>query len=63
MATTMNERDLETWVIEQQAQANVENVTTLASSVNMEEQAQTSVDVRETSMTNVNKIEVELSKK
>jgi hypothetical protein len=29
----------------------------------MEEQAQTSVDVRETSMTNVNKIEVELSKK
>ncbi len=63
MAATMNEKDLEIGVIRQQAQANVENVATLASSENMEEQVQASVDVRETSMTNVNKIEVESSRK
>ncbi len=63
MATTMNERDLEIGVIRQQAQASVENVATLASSVNMEEQVQASVDVKETSMTNDNKFEVESSRK
>ncbi len=38
-------------------------MVTLASNVNMEEQVQVSVDAKETSMTNVNKIEVESSRK
>jgi hypothetical protein len=38
-------------------------VATLALNVNMEEQVQVGFDVKETSMTNVNKIEVESSRK
>ncbi len=63
MAAAMNERDLEIKVIRQQTQANVENVTTLDSNVNMEEHRQASVHVRETSTTNINKIEVESNRK
>lgn len=63
MAVAMNERDLETGVIRQHAQVNVKNVATLALNVNMEEQVQVGFDVKETSMTNVNKIEVESSRK
>jgi hypothetical protein len=38
-------------------------VTTLDSNVNMEEHGQASVHVRETSTTNINKIEVESNRK
>jgi CRISPR/Cas system-associated endoribonuclease Cas2 len=46
----------------QQTQVGVKHVVALALSGNVEERVQTSVDVGETSTTNVNKIEVELQK-
>jgi hypothetical protein len=47
---------------DQQVQVGVEEVTALASSRNMEEQMQVGVDVGETYVTNVSRIEVELQK-
>jgi hypothetical protein len=38
MGGAMNEEDLETWVIKQQVQANVENVVALTPNGNIEEQ-------------------------
>ncbi len=58
----MNEEDLETRVIEQQAQVDVEDVGALISSENIEKQVQVGVDVGEKFTTHVNKIEFELQK-
>jgi hypothetical protein len=62
MGGAMNEKDLETKVIGQQAQVGVEDVHTLTLSGNIEKQMQADVDVGETSTINVNRIEVELQK-
>ncbi len=62
MAFIMNEIDLETKVIGQQVQVGVEDELTLAFNGNMEEQVQANVDVRETFMVDVSRIEVELQK-
>jgi hypothetical protein len=60
MGGAMNEEDLETWVIKQQVQTIVEDVATLTPNGNIEEQVQTHVDIGETSMVDVSKIEAEL---
>ncbi len=59
----MNEEDLETRVIGQQAQIGVEDVRALTLNGNIEKQVQVGLDVEETSTIDVNKIEVELQKK
>ncbi len=56
----MNEEDLETRVIRQQVQANVEDLGALTLSENIEKQVQVGVDVGKIFITNVNKIKVEL---
>ncbi len=56
----MSEEDLETRVIKQQVQIIVEDVTTLIPNGNIDEQVQTHVDIGETSMVDISKIEVEL---
>ncbi len=58
----MNEEDLETRVIRQQVQANVEDLGALTLSENIEKQVQVGVDVGKIFITNVNKIKVELQK-
>ncbi len=58
----MSEEDLETRVIKQQVQIIVEDVTTLIPNGNIDEQVQTHVDIGETSMVDISKIEVELQK-
>jgi hypothetical protein len=60
MGGAMNEEDLKIGVIKQQVQANVEDVAALTLNGNIEEQVQTCVDIGETSMVDVNKIEVGL---
>ncbi len=60
MEGAMNEEDLETRVIGQQAQIHVEDVGALGLSGNIEKQVQVGVDVGETSTTKVNRIMVEL---
>ncbi len=57
----MSEEDLETRVIKQ-VQIIVEDVTTLIPNGNIDEQVQTHVDIGETSMVDISKIEVELQK-
>jgi len=59
----MNEEDLETRVIGQQAQIGVEDVRALTLNGNIEKQVQVGLEVGETSTIDVNKIEVELQKK
>ncbi len=59
----MNEEDLETRVIGQQAQIGVEDVRALTLNGNIEKQVQVGLDVGETSTIDVNRIEVELQKK
>jgi hypothetical protein len=63
MGGAMNEEDLETRVIGQQAQIGVEDVRALTLNGNIEKQVQVGLDVEETSTIDVNKIEVELQKK
>ncbi len=58
----MNEEDLETRVIGQQAQIGVEDVRALTLNGNIEKQVQVGLDVGETSTIDVNRIEVELQK-
>jgi len=60
MGGAMNEEDLETRVIRQQVQANVEDLGALTLSENIEKQVQVGVDVGKIFITNVNKIKVEL---
>jgi hypothetical protein len=60
MGGAMSEEDLETRVIKQQVQIIVEDVTTLIPNGNIDEQVQTHVDIGETSMVDISKIEVEL---
>jgi hypothetical protein len=62
MGGTMNEEDLETRVIGQQAQIGVEDVRALTLNGNIEKQVQVGLDVGETSTIDVNRIEVELQK-
>jgi len=63
MGGAMNEEDLETRVIGQQAQIGVEDVRALTLNGNIEKQVQVGLDVEETSTIDVNKIKVELQKK
>jgi len=58
----MNEEDLETRLMKQQVQVDVEDVGALTLNENIEKQMQVGVDVGETSTTYVNKIEVEFQK-
>jgi hypothetical protein len=60
MGGAMNEKELKTRVIKKQAQTSVEDVATLTMNWNIEEQVQVGANVGETSVENVNRIEVEL---
>ncbi len=62
MGGAMNEEDLETRLMKQQVQVDVEDVGALTLNENIEKQMQVGVDVGETSTTYVNKIEVEFQK-
>jgi len=63
MGGAMNEEDLDTRVIGQQAQIGVEDVRALNLNGNIEKQVQVGLDVGETSTIDINRIEVELQKK